>query len=124
LCGARGSARIFEFIFAKKSKDGEKEKEIIQSKKFKCVNSTWNMAEEDDIIVTQKQIEQKEKRTKNIIIANKIVSIFENNKIYSKEEFDILLPKLPYDDLPLTYDQIKNEKNYKKILGCINTITK
>jgi hypothetical protein len=102
----------------------EREKEIIQSKKYKCINSMWNTLEEDDVIITQKQIENEEKRKKNIIIANKIISVFENNKIYSKNEFDVLLPQLPYDDLPLNYDQIKDRKDYKKILGCINTITK
>jgi len=102
-----------------------KEKEIIQSKKYKCVNSVWNTTEEEeDAIIARKEKEQKERREKNITIAKKISSIFKNDKIYSKKEMDKLLSKLPYDDLPLTYDQVKIEKDYKKILGCINSITK
>ena len=84
----------------------------------------WNTREEDDIIITEKDILKNELKIKNIQIANKIVSLFENNKIYSKDDFDKLLINLPYQDLSLKHDQIIKETTYKKILGCVNIILK
>jgi hypothetical protein len=68
-----------------------RERDIIQSNEYKCVNTMWNTREEDDVVhnekTTKKSIKNIEKNTKDKIIAEKIIDIFELDVEYSKDEF-------------------------------------
>jgi hypothetical protein len=100
-----------------------KEKDIIQSKKYKCVNTKWNTSEDDDIvedIKSEKKMKKKEEQLKEQNeISQKILTYFEKDKLYSYDEFRNKI-KIIY---PLN-DYIKDDKRNKKVLGKINCLLK
>ncbi|ATZ81228.1 GIY-YIG nuclease [Bodo saltans virus] len=93
-----------------------REKEIIQSGKYKCCNIIWLTNEDDDFIIEFKEKKEQELQQKKEI-ANLIMSYFDENKIYTKTELkDVFLKIKIFDELI--------EENYKKILGKINIYLK
>jgi hypothetical protein len=95
-----------------------KEKDIIQSKKYKCVNTKWNTSEENDTIEDdktekRKQLKEQELKEKKEQ-SEKILNYFEIDKLYNYDEFRDILKTMKIFD-----DYIKDKKN-KEVMGKIN----
>jgi hypothetical protein len=101
-----------------------KEKEIIKSKKYNCVNIVWNTLEEDDVIdkdekKIQKEILKKEKLEKQKELSYKIINQFVKNDLYDYKNFREKIKNINiYNEL------MQNETTNRKILGKINSIIK
>lgn len=91
----------------------EREKDFIQSKKFPCVNISWNTKEDDDIIFLKKHFKDEKQKE----MAKKIINTFEENVLYKTNEMREKM-KTIFDDLD--YDH----KDNKKLLGFMCSILK
>ena len=94
-----------------------REKEIIQSKKYNTVNIIWSTREEDDTIFKPLSKKKQQKLNEDMETAKHIMKHFDKDKVYTKEEIKQVLKQINMFNELIT-------DNFKKILGKLNTYLK